>query len=108
MKISTTHQDIQEVTKQIKLLLPHVVVKQLTVTHDTDDDGIWWFSLPGVDHDIQIESSSGACPFLIETDEQSSGDALRGSTVDETSKLVVEYLRAASDGHSIKLQGERF
>jgi len=32
-----------------------------------DDDGLWWFKIAGSKNDIQVESSSGNCPFLIET-----------------------------------------
>jgi hypothetical protein len=95
MKIPTTHRDIEEVIKQVQLLLPDVVVRQHTVTHEADDDGLWYFSLPSVD--IQVESSYGKCPFVIETDEQSSSDALEALTVEQTVKLIADYLNAASE-----------
>lgn len=45
-----------------------VEVQQLQVTHSgADDDGLWFFTLD--EFEVQIESSTGMCPFLIEGDE---------------------------------------
>ena len=68
----------------------------LEVANQTDDDGIWWFSLPGEKRDVHVESSFGNGPFLIETGEQSSEEALRASSVDQAVQLIVEYLTAVS------------
>jgi hypothetical protein len=38
------------------------------VTHPADDDGIWFFR--NGDVEVQIESSTGNCPFLIESNIQ--------------------------------------
>ena len=88
--------DIDIIIEKVREQLPAVVVNQLNVVHPTDDDGIWWFSLPDETRDVHVESSSGNCPFLIETREQSSEEALRASSVDQAVQLIVEYLTAAS------------
>ena len=88
--------DIDMITENVREQLPGVTVEQLKVVHPADDDGIWWFSLSDVKRDVHVESSFGNCPFLIETSEQSSGEALRASSVDQTVQLIVEYLTAAS------------
>lgn len=49
---------------------PAVRVQQLKVLHrEADDDGLWSFDQPQSPFQVQIESSTGMCPFLIETDE---------------------------------------
>lgn len=102
------HRDIDQVIDIVRLRLPSVVVTQLKGTHLSDDVGIWYFSLPGLKPEIHVESSSGNCPFLIETDEQSSGNALRASTVEQAGQLVIDYLNATLAGHPIGLPGERY
>lgn len=47
---------------------PEVDVQQLQVVHPgADDDGLWFFTHGPFE--VQIESSTGMCPFLIEADE---------------------------------------
>ena len=88
--------DIDIIIEKVREQLPAVAVDQLTVANPTDDDGIWWFSLPDEKRDVHVESSFGNCPFLIETSEQSPEEALRASSVDQAVQLIVEYLTAAS------------
>lgn len=56
----------------------------------TDDDGLWFCDLPGAPSHVQIESSSGMCPFLVEHD--FSTERIHGATVEEVSSKVVEAL----------------
>ena len=100
--------DIDQVIEQVTKRLPGAVVTQIEPTHTSDDAGLWWFSLPGVAPRIQIESSSGACPFLVESYEQSSSEALRAGTINEAVKYIVDYLIAASEGRSLRLHGELY
>ncbi|HKQ08669.1 MAG TPA: hypothetical protein VJ464_26340, partial [Blastocatellia bacterium] len=57
-----------------------------------DDDGIWWFKLPSIGADIQIESTYGNCPFLVETNELCCDKAKGGETVADVGSMIVEYL----------------
>jgi hypothetical protein len=101
--------DIDSIIKQVRERLPALMVRQHEVAHSSDDAGIWWFSLPGVKRDVHVESSSATCPFIVETDEQSSGEALRASSVDQVVHLVVDYLIAASKQSApIYLSAERY
>ncbi|MEP7076423.1 MAG: hypothetical protein ABI878_11490 [Acidobacteriota bacterium] len=87
--------DIDEIIVRVKQEIPEVRVDQLKVTHPgADDDGLWYFSLPNVDDDIQIESSYGMGPFIVETNEQSSYDARTANTIDETVSMIVDYLNS--------------
>lgn len=101
--------DVETIITKVRERLPAVAVRQLEVTHPSDDDGIWWFSLPDLKGDVHVESSSGNCPFVIETHEQSSGEALRASSVAQCSQLIVEYLTAASkQAGPVFLSAERY
>jgi hypothetical protein len=101
--------DIDTVIEMVRGQLPMLAVRQHEVARSSDDDGVWWFSLPGVKRDVHIESSSATCPFIIETDEQSSGEALRASSVDQAANLIIEYLTAASaQPEAIFLVAERY
>ena len=62
--------DVDEIIKRITAKYPAVRVEPLRVHHPgMDDDGIWFFNQPNGDFQVKIESSWGACPFVIETDE---------------------------------------
>jgi len=89
--------DVDRIIELVKGRFPTVVVEQLKVTHLADDDGIWFFSLPPIRKDIQIESSNGMCPFLVEHDdmEETATEKL-GVSVDRTVELIAGYLLRVS------------
>jgi len=85
--------DIDAIVERVQREIPACRVQQLQVKHpDSDDDGIWYFSLPGIEREIQIESSFGMCPFIVETNEQSSYNARNADTVDMAASMIVDYL----------------
>jgi len=60
--------DIDQIIAELSQEHPEIAVRQLEVTHPgVDDDGIWFFTYPGRLEEVQLESSSGALPFLIES-----------------------------------------
>jgi hypothetical protein len=63
--------DVEKIIEKVRELYPAVEVNQLKVLlhPGADDDGLWFFRQPGSPFDVQIESTKGTCPFLIETDE---------------------------------------
>jgi hypothetical protein len=69
--------DIDLIIEQLNTEIPGVQIEQLKVRHPgADDDGLWFIVIPGRQKYIQVESSSGNCPFLIEStfnDERFSG-----------------------------------
>jgi hypothetical protein len=89
---TSTIRDIDQIIPAVIQQIPEVTVWQLQKKHPADDDGVWWFGLPAVSNDIQIESSSGMCPFKIETNEQSSHQSRTAQTVTETIQMIVAYL----------------
>ncbi|MBK8725181.1 MAG: hypothetical protein IPL96_03750 [Holophagaceae bacterium] len=101
--------EIDQVIERVAKQVPNVRVDQEQGTHPGDDDGLWRFYLAKPGPDIQIESSTGACPFLIETSfDESSAEALKGSFIEETAALVVTFLKAAAEGRTVRLVGEKY
>jgi hypothetical protein len=82
--------DIDIVIERVRSRLPAVVVGQLEVSHPgIDDDGLWFFRLPVEKKEVQLESSTGAAPFIVE---HSSAAAIHGVSIDEAAAEVVAYL----------------
>jgi hypothetical protein len=91
------HRDVDDIIQTVKQRLPSVQVVQMHKTHSGDDDGLWWFRLPGVQKDIQIESSFGQCPFVVEhSDMKSTSEAETARTVEEAAAKIVDYLKPHS------------
>jgi hypothetical protein len=93
------NRDIDRIIEQVRQRLPDVRVQQHWVPDPrTADDGIWWFYLPGVENDIQIESSLGSRPFLVEhTEMESTAEAVVAHTVDQAVEKIVSYLSRLTD-----------
>ena len=60
--------DIEAVIAGLEDSWPGVRVEQLRVLHAADDDGLWFVSHPDSRGKVQVESSSGTVPFLVEAD----------------------------------------
>jgi hypothetical protein len=79
--------DIDHIIERLKAQLAGVQVAQLQVTHpEADDDGVWFIKIPGRDGEVQIESSNGSCPFLIQSD--LSDDRIYVRSIDEVVQKV--------------------
>ena len=86
--------DIDDIITALREKLPEVRVVQMSKIHSADDDGLWWFRLPGMKKDIQIESPTGNCPFILENDDiTSSSEAINAGTVTEVVSIVFDYLK---------------
>ena len=81
--------DIDRVIEHVQAALPDVRWEQLKVTHPADDDGIWYFSVPGVKGEIHVESSTGMVPFDLGSGRRSVDCASVESTVD----TIVAWLK---------------
>ena len=82
--------DVDRIIEGVLAARPDVRWEQLQVAHPgVDDDGLWFVYLPGSRcSEVQIESSKGDCPFLVE------GRWRReGNTVEDVITLVLEELR---------------
>ncbi len=62
--------DIETIIEQMRAAHPAVQVEQLKVKFPgADDDGLWFFTHLNCPFEVQLESSTGMYPFLVETDE---------------------------------------
>jgi len=86
--------DVDRIIELVRRVYSDVTCEQLRVVHPgADDDGLWFFTRPGVSNEVQIESSSGRCPFLIEhndTDERRTRD-----TPEAVAGVILEWLRGS-------------
>lgn len=83
--------DVDEIIDQLHLLDPDISATQQSVLHPgTDDDGLWFFRHPASDLEVQLESSTGTCPFLFESSVSSS--RLTASSVEQAVAFVVAGL----------------
>jgi hypothetical protein len=90
--LDSSARDIDQIIAAVRQQIPEAIVSQLQKTHPADDNGIWYFGLPGASNALQIENSSGMCPFLVETDQQSSHQARTAQTVAQTVQMILAYL----------------
>jgi len=82
--------DIDEVIAGLVQQWPALKWEQLRVAHPgVDDDGIWFFTHPGGRGEVQVESSTGSAPFLIEGDHE---PPVTAATVATTIAIVAGQL----------------
>ena len=90
MKVSM-QRDVDIILERLRSEYPEITVEQLKVKFpDADDDGIWFIRHPRTPFEVQIESTEGMCPFLIETDEHDQRK--EGRSVDEVVDDVKQWL----------------
>lgn len=84
--------DIDKVIERVKAALPEGCLEQLKVSHPgVDDDGIWFFSLPGAKEQVQAESSKGMCPFIVEGN--ADDRCVEEATVEGTANTIIGWLK---------------
>ena len=90
--------DIDRITAQLREEIPGIQIEQLQVSHPgADDDGLWFIKAPNSPGDVQIESSYGTCPFIIEGG--CTNAAFEGKDVAEVVRIVRNLLEwGSSDG----------
>jgi hypothetical protein len=61
------NRDIDKLINELQRAYSGISVEQLHVKHPgADDDGLWFFRHPGCLNEVQVESSTGSVPFLVE------------------------------------------
>ena len=81
--------DIDHIIERLKIELPGICISQLQVTHPrADDDGFWFIKIPSRTEEVQIESSNGSCPFVIESD--FSAERIYGRSIDDVVQAVMK------------------
>lgn len=83
--------DIDRIIAAATAKHPRLRVEQLKVKHPgADDDGLWFFSHPESQFEVQLESSYGAFPFIVETCRHN--ERQQASTLAEAVELIESWL----------------
>jgi len=83
--------DIDAIIQALVAAYPSLQATQLTVAHPgADDDGLWFFRHPDTSVEVQLESTTGMCPFLFESSANNS--CLNASSVTAAVALVATGL----------------
>jgi hypothetical protein len=88
--VKTVPRDIDSIIDLFRKIHPQVSIEQLRVSHPGDDAGIWFFKAAGRPREVQLESSTGMCPFLIESD--STAGCSKAMSVEEAISTVGRLL----------------
>jgi hypothetical protein len=84
---NTRIRDIQHIIDSVRTRHPEIAIEQLQVLHPgVDDDGLWFFTKPTSPISIQLESTSGNCPFIIETD--ANNVVLTATSVEQAIEMI--------------------
>jgi hypothetical protein len=87
--------DIESIIESLTGTHPEMTHEQLRARHPgADDDGLWFFRHPRCPYEVQLESATGQCPFLIET--SARHPARIAGTVDEAVDLISLLLDPSS------------
>jgi hypothetical protein len=82
--------DIDQVIAALRRRHSDLLVEQRPVAHAAVDEEIWFISLPSTSIEVQLESSTGNCPFLLES--SLSPERLHAATIGETINMVSNML----------------
>jgi hypothetical protein len=86
--------DAARVIAVLKAKHPTLSVRHLEVSHPgADDDGLWFFAANEIE--VQIESSTGMCPFLVETNENTTRTTT--NSIEETVETISAMLHLRND-----------
>ena len=72
-----------------------MLVEQRPGAYAAIDDAIWFINLPSAPLEVQLESSTGNCPFLVESN--LSPERLHAATIGETINMVSTMLVSHND-----------
>ncbi len=97
--------DIDQIIQLLRREIPGVEIEQLQVSHPgADDDGLWFIKIAGRTGEVQIESSSGTCPFVIESD--LSSETLHGRSIYEVVGTVMKLFAEQGAARNSRRAGQ--
>jgi hypothetical protein len=83
--------DIERVIAALRRNYPGISSEQLRVAHPgADDDGLWFFTHPRGVGEVQLESTTGTLPFLVEGTDSPACDT--ADTIEQAVALVAARL----------------
>jgi hypothetical protein len=81
--------DIDVILAALRAQVPGLQARQIQVVHPgVDDDGVWMVGTGGPR--IQLESTTGMCPFLIETD--AGPERFTASSIEEAVSIALREI----------------
>jgi hypothetical protein len=84
--------DIDLIVERLTANIPGIRIEQLKVKYPRDDDdGLWFINFQDRKEEVQIESGTGMCPFLIESD--FNDKRFYGNTVEEVVSAIKRLYR---------------
>ena len=87
--------DIDIIMAAVRAKLPAIEVQQHQVKFPgIDDDGVWWFRIPGIKDFVQIDSHNGQCPFLVDDSDSNPPAAEWILNSDEVARRIIAYFDA--------------
>lgn len=88
--------DIEQLTEALRRAYPEITVEPLRLAHPgADDDGLWYVNHPRALTKVQVESSTGDMPFLIESD---LAPPILARAVDDAVRIVTQRLGLTIQG----------
>ena len=84
--------DIDQVIAALRRRLPDLRAEQRPGAYAAVDEEIWFISLPSTSLEVQLESPTGNCPFLIES--SLSPERLHAASIGEAINMVSTMLRS--------------
>jgi hypothetical protein len=87
--------DIEQLTDALRRGYPEITIEQRRTAHSGADDGFWYANHPQGFTEVQIESSTGDVPFLIESD---LAPPIIARAVDDAVRIVTERLGLTIQG----------
>jgi len=84
--------DIDQVIAALRRRHPDLRVEQRPGAYAAVDEGIWFINLPSTSFEVQVESPTGTCPFLLES--SLSPERLHAATIGEAINMVSTMLRS--------------
>ena len=88
--------DIDQFTDALRRAYPEITIERLRVAQPgADDDGLWSVNHPRAFAEVQVESSTGDVPFLIESD---LAPPILVRAVDDAVRIVSERLGLTIQG----------
>jgi hypothetical protein len=83
--------DIDLVIAEVERIDSNIRSIQRQVKYEADDDGIWFFWIPDLAGEEQVESPDGMFPLLVETDKHNQ--AVQATIISETVDTILAWLR---------------
>lgn len=81
---------IEQLTSALQRAYPDIVIEKPRVSHPgADDDAVWRVNHPRALTEVQVESSGGEPPFMVESE---FAPPTVARTVDDAVRLVTERL----------------